>query len=341
MRRALLALVCAAPLAAQEVAFEVDVLPILKEHCFSCHRGEHTDANGRVRKPKGGLRLDGAAWIQKGGKEGAVVTPGKPEQSPLYTRTVLPADHDDRMPANGDPLSAAQAAVLKRWIEAGAKYGAWVGEAGPSGVPAEKSVPVAAPAPNAYTTLLATLGAGLTPLPPAALDKVVAATQARAQILPLADGSPLLAVEFLGHEDHVTDADVAALAPLRERIAILSLGRTKVTDAVGARLAGMPHLVRLDLRETKFGDAGMRALGALPELRELNLFGTLVSDNAVDALAALPQLASLRLWQSKATEAGVAKLRTARPGLEVQLAPEMPAPAQPGAAAAGRRRRGN
>ena len=83
------------------VGFEADVLPILQAACFDCHRGEHTDATGRVRKPKGGLRLDGRGWILKGGKEGNVLTPGRAGQSPLYTRVVLPADHDDRMPANG------------------------------------------------------------------------------------------------------------------------------------------------------------------------------------------------------------------------------------------------
>ena len=96
---------------AQVVDFSADVLPVLRDGCFRCHRGEYTDDNGRVRRPKGGLRLDGKAWILKGGKTGSVLTPGQALRSPMYTRTVLPADHDDRMPASGEPLVQRGAAA--------------------------------------------------------------------------------------------------------------------------------------------------------------------------------------------------------------------------------------
>ena len=50
-----------------KVDFEKQILPILKESCFKCHEKEHEDG-GKVKKPKGGLRLDGAAVIMKGGQ---------------------------------------------------------------------------------------------------------------------------------------------------------------------------------------------------------------------------------------------------------------------------------
>ena len=49
------------------VDFEKQILPILKTSCFKCHEKEHED-NGKIKKPKGGLRLDSAAAITKGGK---------------------------------------------------------------------------------------------------------------------------------------------------------------------------------------------------------------------------------------------------------------------------------
>src|SRR5688572_6968152 len=49
--------------------FETHVRPLLVEQCYSGH-GE--------KKQKGGLRLDSAEGVRKGGKNGAVVVAGKP-----------------------------------------------------------------------------------------------------------------------------------------------------------------------------------------------------------------------------------------------------------------------
>jgi hypothetical protein len=39
----------------------------------------------------------------------------------------LPPDDLDIMPAEGDPLTAAQIDTLKRWIAEGADFGGWTG----------------------------------------------------------------------------------------------------------------------------------------------------------------------------------------------------------------------
>ena len=54
--------------AADKVDFEKQILPILKESCLKCHSKEHEE-DGKIKKPKGKLRLDGAAVIIKGGAE--------------------------------------------------------------------------------------------------------------------------------------------------------------------------------------------------------------------------------------------------------------------------------
>src|SRR5204862_736347 len=54
--------------------FEKRVRPVLAERCYECH-GE--------KKQKGGLRLDSAAAVLKGGDSGAALVPGKPEESRL------------------------------------------------------------------------------------------------------------------------------------------------------------------------------------------------------------------------------------------------------------------
>jgi hypothetical protein len=112
------------------VDFEKQILPILKTSCFKCHEKEHED-NGKIKKPKGGLRLDGAAVIMKGGKENPNenVVAGKPESSWLLKTMALPESDELAMPpeGKGDRVSAADQALIKKWIASGASFGAWKG----------------------------------------------------------------------------------------------------------------------------------------------------------------------------------------------------------------------
>lgn len=63
---------------------------------------------------------DLAAMI-KGGEAGAALVPGKPDESEIVKRVLLPKGHDDIMPPKGDPLTPAEIANLKRWVAEGAK----------------------------------------------------------------------------------------------------------------------------------------------------------------------------------------------------------------------------
>ncbi len=112
------------------VDFEKQILPVLKESCFKCHEKEKEE-NGRVKKPKGGLRLDSAEMIMKGGKEypNENVVAGKPDASWLLKTMALPESDDLAMPpeGKGDRVSAENQALIKKWIEAGASFGSWKG----------------------------------------------------------------------------------------------------------------------------------------------------------------------------------------------------------------------
>lgn len=115
---------------AGKVDFEKQILPVLKESCFKCHEKEHEE-NGKVKKPKGGLRLDGAAVILKGGKEypNENVVAGKPDASWLVKTMTLPESDDLAMPpeGKGDRVSATNIDLIKKWISEGANFGAWKG----------------------------------------------------------------------------------------------------------------------------------------------------------------------------------------------------------------------
>jgi mono/diheme cytochrome c family protein len=92
--------------------FDRDIRPIFKERCVSCH--------GPL-KQKGGLRLDAGALVVQGGKQGPVVVPGRGGESDLIAR-LLSGDEGERMPPEGEPLSAEKIDLVRRWIDGGARY---------------------------------------------------------------------------------------------------------------------------------------------------------------------------------------------------------------------------
>jgi hypothetical protein len=104
-----------------------DVKPLLKKKCGVCH--------GALRQ-KSELRLDVGRLILEGGEGGLVVVPAKSSESELIRR-VTSKDAFDHMPpeGEGDPLTPAQIALLKSWIDQGAK------------VPANEKIP---PSPLEY-----------------------------------------------------------------------------------------------------------------------------------------------------------------------------------------------
>jgi uncharacterized membrane protein len=121
------------PATAQEagaVDFAKQIFPILEAKCLKCHQKEREE-NGRLVKPKHGLRLDHAEGILKGGKEypNENVVAGKPDASWLLKTMSLPTDDDLAMPPEGkaDPVTDAEKALIKAWIQQGAKFGDWKG----------------------------------------------------------------------------------------------------------------------------------------------------------------------------------------------------------------------
>ncbi len=99
---------------AEAIDFQTQVKPVLESACISCH-GPDQD--------KGELRLHTYADMLKGGELGEVVKPGKPDESPLFTSTILPPDHEEVMPPKKSGLLAKeQSEALRAWIAEGAKW---------------------------------------------------------------------------------------------------------------------------------------------------------------------------------------------------------------------------
>jgi hypothetical protein len=295
------------------VDFAKQILPVLEKKCLDCHKAPHEE-DGRVKKPKGGLRLDAAWAMLKGGETGPALVPGDVAKSYLLEVVSLPKDDDMFMPPKGDPLTVDEIQLLKEWIAGGADFGGWKGNL--EGAPPESAVPSkpAAPKVREHDLLFAELEKDLKPAPAEAIE---VAKAAGAQVSPLKVDGALLRVDFLTGVSRCNDENVAALAGLKEQLVRLDLGRTVITDASLQSLAGFPRLIALDLRQTAVTDAGLAALKDLPRLQTLNLFGTGITDAGLKQLAELPSLKQVYLFQTKATPAGLKQLAAARPGLQV------------------------
>ena len=102
------------------VDFTFQIRPLLSDRCFRCHG---PDAGKRKAK----LRLDTREGMLKklddAGKGWAVVKPRDPDKSELIRR-IFTNDEDDRMPPPEShlALSAAEKALLERWVLEGADY---------------------------------------------------------------------------------------------------------------------------------------------------------------------------------------------------------------------------
>jgi hypothetical protein len=102
----------AEPTAVEAVVFSRDVAPILVKNCLACHAESD---------PKGEYQLHTFERLMKDGYSGSpVITPGDPESSELL-RLIASDDEEERMPKEAAALPAEQVALVRRWIEQGAK----------------------------------------------------------------------------------------------------------------------------------------------------------------------------------------------------------------------------
>jgi hypothetical protein len=94
-----------------DVDYLTDIKPLLRDKCFSCHGSLNTE---------GGLRLDAASLIRKGGDSGPSFVAGSVAKSLILERVT--DDDDNRMPPaeDGSRLTAEEVAKLTTWITSGA-----------------------------------------------------------------------------------------------------------------------------------------------------------------------------------------------------------------------------
>jgi len=275
------------PLAQWDIYAHV-VAPILQERCYECHS---------ARNVKGGLELASWAAIQRGGKDGPVLTAGAPEKSLLYQRIDLPLEHQEHMPPRrrAQP-SPEEMALIRRWIAMGApekgtlaavhldsRLLSVVGQ-----LPALLSSGAAAPEggdsreidPAAVAKLRAGLAAAVASLQ-AKYPNIITYESRQSADLCL-NAAPL--------GGGFRDADMAVLAPVRDRIVWADLSGTAVTDRAAQAIGAMRNLRVLKLANTAVTDSLVPALASLQHLESLNIHGTSVTPAAMSGLERLHAL---------------------------------------------------
>lgn len=96
----------------ETIQFNRDVLPILADHCFSCHGPDES-------KVEAGLRLDSRARLLD------AISLDNPEESELLRR-VASSDPELQMPppkSHKKTLTPSQVSTLRQWIKTGAPWG--------------------------------------------------------------------------------------------------------------------------------------------------------------------------------------------------------------------------
>src|SRR6266404_7782319 len=126
-------------LRAQEQVSEADALATLKR-CSQCH-------GPSLQMSK--LNLSTREGMLKGGEKGPAVVPGNADASPLYRRVAGLQTPIMPMPPVA-PLKAEEVALLKDWIDQGAK---WTSDAAPAPAVSTSANPSASPSayPGGYT----------------------------------------------------------------------------------------------------------------------------------------------------------------------------------------------
>jgi mono/diheme cytochrome c family protein len=256
--------------------YAMHIHPIFDSNCVACH-GE-----GKI---KGGLRLDSYDVLMKGGKDGAVIVPGKPESSTLLARVTLPSDHKQFMPADGKPpLKPEQIAWIRAWIQQGASPSA----ATVNGVTIreESKEPTLQPVGDysgmMHEILLMQQGQGA---------KLVQVSRNPA------DGLVLSTVDVAGSFD---DAQLAQFQKYAPYIVEVELGRTAVTNGCFDTLAKFTNLRALHLEGTGVTGVGLQELAPLTQLTYLNLSETKVTPANLAPLGAMKNLRHIYLYNTPA-----------------------------------------
>lgn len=291
------------------LVYEDMIHPVFEAKCMSCHNAQ---------RAKGDLLMSTYKDLMKGGKsENPSVTPGKPEESELYKRIVLPEGHSDRMPPEGKtPLEEPEIALLKFWIASGAGENLKVAEA--------RKIDTVQ---QVITTLLPELSryrrrAQIQEVKLKTLEQELQQVAGKLDITIRRDSlaeENLFTIAMKFPPAPFTNAQFRELSPYFEAFSKVSLTSSGIDDAGLYYISQMVNVRELYLQKTPLDGSGLIHLQKLPNLEILNLSFTKVDDKAMIDLLEFPSLKAVYLYRTNTSMQVIEALRKYRPGVRFLL----------------------
>lgn len=286
---------------AEAVYYTQVVQPILETKCYSCHSS---------KKQKGQLRLDDVEYIQKGGKHGKVINGTIADSSSLYSRLLLPPDHDEHMPPNEKPqLSSAEISLIQVWLEEGAHFDTKIKQL----VQQDKV--------KQYIEMLQVnhMSNELIPeaeIQPADEGIILSLRKQNVIVLPVSSESNYVTISFLNVKT-ITDEQVQWVVKLKDQAVQLVLAFTVTNDEQLDLIRNLNNLRQLDLRNTSITDKTIKNIRSLKELRQLNLINTNLTDEGLKGLVDLKNLNKIFLYNTQVTREGITWLSSQLPKAQI------------------------
>lgn len=291
------------------LVFEDMVLPVFEAKCMSCHNDQ---------RAKGELILNSYADLLKGGKsDHLAVAAGKPDESELFKRVVLPDGHSDRMPPEGkSPLTPSEIDLLKFWITSGASDSLRVISA--------KRVDTMRQVVDALLPTLAKYRqrARAEKLKLKELEKELEDLALRLDVTIRKDSLSdddrfLMAMKF--PPAPFTNDQFREISPYFDVFSKLSLASSGIDDAGLYYIAQMPNVRELYLQKTKLDGSGIIYLQKLSNLEVLNVSFTKIDDKAALDLLKIPNLREVYLYRTNTSMQVIEALRKYKPGVRFLL----------------------
>src|SRR5688572_7008026 len=91
---------------ADPVSFKAEIAPLLVNNCLACHG---------PKKAEGGYRIDTYEKVIAAGDSTSPGFHAKDVEGSEGFRRLVSTDVKERMPLDGDPMTAEQIALFKRW----------------------------------------------------------------------------------------------------------------------------------------------------------------------------------------------------------------------------------
>jgi hypothetical protein len=271
----------------QEALLYGDIItPIFQSKCYGCH--------GKA-KQKGKLRLDQPEWILKGGKDGAIIVPGKSGESELIKRIMLPREEEHHMAPKEKPqLTPQEKLLVSWWIDNGADFTKRVKDF---------------PQPEKLKPVLISLQKQpaepntLSEIPSVAVGKaddsvLFKLRKAGVVVMPVSQNSNYLEANFIT-ATAPADSLISFLPSLKKQLVRLQISGMPLTGRDVALIGQCVQIRSLELDHTGITDSGLVYLQPLTELQTLNLVGTPITAAGLKKLDSLKKIRVIFLYQTR------------------------------------------